>query len=461
MVNRRTTSRRNVLRSAGALAAASAASACGVLPDGTKRAFVPDVSAAGEIRLSVWGDVSDAAIYEEVLDTWHRRQNKYRARAEQYTGNYYDKVLANFAGSIPADVIYFQGWHFQPYAESNVLQPLDEFIERDGLQARWPKLPTFRDYTQWRGRTYMAPVDGGSIVMLYNKDIFDERGVPYPSPDWTWDDFVEMVPKLTFKKGATKYYGFAQAGGWLGGYGRAVGFMRRNGHVEWDRIVEPTEQRWQHEDVVSALQFTLVDCLRNRWAPGPSAVAGGGISFATGKVALTPEGPWYLPNLHGPLATTKAGINYDVVGLPLGERNPVRNSWSLVHGHVMSAQSKNKEAAWDLIKFITSDEGQEIVARGGRMCATPANIKNIWAPIAGKAFNFSHTDAFADSQAGGVVPMIMGQGSPISADGGEPLDSVWTALELADRTAEQILAEYGPGVQAVLDDYWASRARSN
>lgn len=448
--------RRAFLRASTAAAGAASLSACGVLPDGTVQGFVPDTSGSTKLRLAVWGDVADAAIYDKILKAWHRSQDKYRAVAEQYTGDYYAKVLANFAGGVPADVIYMQGWMWQSYAESGVLHPLDEFIRRDNMQSRWPDVQNFDWNTRWRGQTYMSPADGGPLVMYYNKDIFDKRKIPYPQPGWTWDEFRELVPRLTFKDKGKQIYGWAQGGGFLGAYGRVVPFMRRNGYVEWDRVIEPRKVRWNHPDVVSALQFTLVDAIKNGWSPGPSIISGGGVSFATDTIGLTLEGPWYLPNLHGALATTPQGINYDVVPPPLGSDGK-NHSYAHIHGHVISAQSPHKEGAWELIKFITSDEAQRIIAEGARMCATPDNVAKIWGPVATKDFHFTNADVFATSQREGTTPIIMGQGSTINAYGGDPLDSMWTALESGTRSAAEIVDEYQPRLQSTLDNYWKAR----
>lgn len=439
----------------GTAAAAGVAAGCGVLPDGTVQSFVPTTE-LDKVRLSVWGDVSDAAIYTEILDAWHSSQNKYRAVMEQYTGDYYAKILANFAGSIPADVMYFQGWKFQAFAESDVLLPLDDFIERDGMQSRWPATDAFRWHTEWKGATYMAPSDGGSLVAFYNKAMFDKRGIPYPTADWTWDDFKEMVPELTYTESGKQYYGFAQAGGWLGGYSRFVPFLRRNGYLEWDQVIEPHEARWDHEDISSALQFAMVDTIKNGWSPGPSAVSGGGISFATGQIGVMLEGPWYLPNLYGELATTPEGIPYEVTAPPKGTDGRI-HSTAFIHGHVIARQSRHKEGAWDLIKFITGDEGQRIVAKGGRMCAHPDKLDQIWAPIATKSYNFTNSAAFRDGIQSGETPVILGEGARVSSDGGEILDAMWTGLQSAKQPATSIVSEYQPQIQGALDDYWSER----
>lgn len=132
----------------------------------------------------------------------------------------------------------------------------------------FPENENYDSMTQWDGSTYMTPTDTGPLVIYYNKDIFDEKGVNYPSAGWTWDEFRSTVEILSYTRNdGTQVYGWGQAAGWNGSYGRCANFMRRNGHVEWDTIVEPTEARWDHPEVISGLQFVVYDTIANSWSP--------------------------------------------------------------------------------------------------------------------------------------------------------------------------------------------------
>ena len=39
--------------------------------------------------------------------------------------------------------------------------------------------------------------DTTPFVCYFNKDHFDEAGIPYPSNDWTWVEYSEIAGKLT------------------------------------------------------------------------------------------------------------------------------------------------------------------------------------------------------------------------------------------------------------------------
>jgi multiple sugar transport system substrate-binding protein len=378
---------------------------------------------------------------------------------EQYAGGYYEKIQANFAGNDAADVLYYQGWIWQAYAENEVLIPLDDYVSADGMEDMFPDVENYVNNTEWYGKKYMTPTDVGSLVIYYNKDMFDKQGVPYPEKGWTWEDFQDIVEKLSYEEDGTRYYGWAQAGGWNGAYARVVNFMRRNGYLEWDRVVEPRTAMWDNDDIISALQFCVYDTIANNWSPGPEVISGGGVGVDSGRVAMVLEGPWFMPRLWGELATLAAegeGINYDVVEPPIGDvdRNYI---FGHVHGHCITAPSEEPDASWELIKFILSDEGQEIIANGGRMCGTPGNIDKIWGPIASEKYNFSNVEAFSAGMREGATPVILAEGGTFHAYGGGPISSLWDVLLGQQATAAEAMPSANAEIQAALDQYWADR----
>ena len=453
----RSLSRRTFLKASTFAIGGIALAACAA-PAGAPAGGAAQPSAAvKELRLSAWADVQDAVVYENITKAWHEQQSDYQATVEQYPGGYYEKIQANFAAGTPADVLYYQGWIWQAYAEDKVIIPLDDYIQKDSYSAQFPEGENYKNTTQWEGGTYMTPTDVGSLVIYYNKDLFDKKGVAHPKQGWTWEEFQQAVETLSYEEDGTRYYGWSQASGWNGGYGRCTAFMRRNGHVEWDSVIEPKTADWDNEDIASALQFLIYDAIQNEWSPSPDVVAGGGVGVDTGRVAMVFEGPWNLPRMWGDLKTIESGINFDVAEPPVGTTKE-NLSFGHVHGHAMTAASENKDGGWELIKYILSDEGQTAIANGGRMCGSPTNIDNIWGPIASKNYNFTNVDAFSNGMRGGATPLITGKGSPIHAYGGGPITVLWDKLLGVQQPAAEALQIANTEIQAVLDQYWKDKA---
>jgi multiple sugar transport system substrate-binding protein len=410
------------------------------------------------LRLSAWADVQDAVVYENIVKAYQENVQGVNVSIEQYPGGYYEKIQANFAADDSADVLYFQGWSWQAFAENNVLADLSDHISADGAEDFFPGGENYDNQTLWQGGRYMTPTDTGSLVIYYNKDLFDKKGVAYPQEGWKWEEFQQMIQDLSYEENGTKFYGWGQAQGWNGGYGRSTAFMRRNGHVEWDRITEPTKAFWDHPDISSALQFLIYDAIANDWSPGPEVVEGGGVGLDTGRVAMYLEGPWVMPRLRGELATTPEGINFEVIQAPTGETDS-NFTFGHVHGHVITASSAYNNESWDLIKYILSDEGQTIIANGGRMCGRPDNIENIWGDIASNTYGFTNTAAFADTMRNSSISVIFGQGTQLGAYSGGPITTLWDKLLGQTDTAEEALKIAQVEIQELVDQYWAERSQ--
>ena len=59
---------------------------------------------------------------------------------------------------------------------------------------------------------YGLPRDFQTIVLFYNKDMFDAAGMAYPTASWTWDDLRAAAKQLTLDKngdGIADQYGFS------------------------------------------------------------------------------------------------------------------------------------------------------------------------------------------------------------------------------------------------------------
>lgn len=417
----------------------------------------PAAPAAAAVRLSVWGDVTDKAVYDAIIADFAKVEPSITVTAEQYPGGYYDKIQANFAANTPADVIYFQGWSWQVFADKGVLQPLDEYINKDSAKALWPAIDNYTNNCSWYGKTYMSVADTGPVIMFYNKDLFDKKGVPMPKAGWTYADFQSAVEKLSYKEGDVQYYGYAQANGWNGNYGRSIPWMRMDGTLEWDSQVEPKKSNWLDPVILDKLQWTVVDVTAKGWSPSPATIQGGGVTIATGRVAMTIEGPWSLANMQGPQAVTKGGIPFDVIEPPLGTAGKDMTC-SEVHGHVMAKVTKVPDAAWKIMNYVMTDPGQQRIAEGGRMCGTPDNIEKLWVPKVQAQYNFSNGKAFADAMRTGQNPIFAGAGANYDAMSGTgaPLTVAWDAM-LNGTSAKDALTTAQPLLQKMLDDYWAKK----
>ena len=88
----------------------------------------------------------------------------------------------------------------ESYGEMRIrgaLLPLTDYVEKAGLD-----LSDFHqiaiDALTVDGELWALPQDlSPRNLLYYNKAMFDEAGIPYPTADWTLDDLVEAAKALT------------------------------------------------------------------------------------------------------------------------------------------------------------------------------------------------------------------------------------------------------------------------
>jgi multiple sugar transport system substrate-binding protein len=433
---------------AGAALAGAALAACSTGTGESPSGAAAPSAAPAELRLSVWADIQDWDVYSAIINDFKGASPNITVTGEQYTGqgvNYYDKMQTLFAANEAADVNYIQGWIWQPYALQGSLLALDPLLARDkGMQRVVPT--NYEDQSKLRNKTYLLTADTGPMVVFYNKEMFDRAGVPYPKEGWTLEDMVDKARKLTRQGPEGQIWGYNVNGGYL----RNFPWMRLNGAREWDRVVEPKKSQWDTAGVADALQLQLSDLInRFRVAPGRTAPAEQN-QIQWGYAAMKMEGPWFLPQMGGPKAR-RGGIAYDVAPMPRGTQ---QHAVHLQHGHAVNAATKRQDAAWELLKWIASDQGQRRIAEGGRMCNLPENNEKLWGPLASKEYGFQNVQAFLQTQKMGSINLVGGVSETQIARDAGLTDAINDMMD-GKATAKEALSAVQPRIQALLDEYWA------
>ncbi|MFI7642527.1 ABC transporter substrate-binding protein [Nonomuraea sp. NPDC049400] len=110
---------------------------------------------------------------------------------------YFTKLQTSIAGGTAPDTFELNYENFVTYASAGSLLDLAT-VAGDGDTSVYAQesLNAFkRD-----GKQYALPASFSTVVLFYNKDLFDKAGVAPPTADWTWADEQAAAAKLTDKK---------------------------------------------------------------------------------------------------------------------------------------------------------------------------------------------------------------------------------------------------------------------
>jgi arabinogalactan oligomer / maltooligosaccharide transport system substrate-binding protein len=265
-----------------------------------------------------------------------------------------DKITAAVPrGKGPDIFIYAQdrlgGW----IEAGNTVEPIDFYID-DATKARY--IPTTLEAMTYQGTIYGLPLNYKVITMIYNKKLL-------PNPPKTSGELVAAAKKLTDPKIgnfglAYSYADFYYHAALMNGFGGGVFDEKRN----------PTLNSIQN---IKSLEYLMKWYSTDKILPAEPSTALITSLFNEGKAAIVFSGPWFL----GEIAK---GVNYGLAPLPKIDESGGRpmKPWMTVEGVYIAAPSKNKELAYDFLKYITDVPAAKILALEGRQ--TPSN-KNVYA----------------------------------------------------------------------------------
>ncbi|MCL5961770.1 MAG: extracellular solute-binding protein [Chloroflexi bacterium] len=101
----------------------------------------------------------------------------------------------------PPDVVLFSStYEFSSSIENDLLQPLDNFVRSDRNVKQDDYFPGALDVLRDRDRLYGLPVAVAPTVMMYDKRVFDDAGVPVPESSWDWSTFLGLARQVTKAK---------------------------------------------------------------------------------------------------------------------------------------------------------------------------------------------------------------------------------------------------------------------
>lgn len=270
----------------------------------------------------------------------------------------------------------------------------------------------------FNGGQYAFPEQWSGNFLFYNKQLFDDAGVPPPPGSWerpwSFAEFLDAAQALTKqgRSGRDRQWGFVNA--WVSFY--AAGLFAMNNGVPWSvPRMNPTHLNFDHDGFLEAVQF-YAD-LTNKHKVAPSAAEQQSMStadlFSVGKAGIALAGHWRYQTFD-----RADGLDFDVAPLPIGPRGRAACSDIGVTGLAIAATSRRKDQAWEFVKFATGPVGQALIGES-----------RLFVPVLRSAIN-SHGFANAHRRVGNLA--VLSEGPAYSE--GLPVTPAWEKIAaLMDR----------------------------
>jgi len=329
------------------------------------------------IRFTSWGNDVEEANLRALIAEFEKNHPDIKVEIEITPwARMLDKLMISSAGGRPPDVTRISSEWFPPIAAKGLLEPLDEYVKRDkyDLDDFYPE--SIDGWGTWKGKLLEIPTDIDIYAMYYNKDLFDKYKIPYPDETWDRDKYLWAAKKLTRDTdgdGVLDQWGTTLDMWWQD-------YVYANGGA----IVSPDGNKCvlDRPEAYNGLQFMADLVNKHHVAPNAEEAANLGMSklFTTGKIAMNISGSWAAELIYKKEITT---FEYDVAPIPKGPKARV----SIICGaaYAILSRSSHKEAAWELVKWMTGKEYQRSAALRSQIIPSRKSVAESGAYLGSKA----------------------------------------------------------------------------
>ena len=389
--------------------------------------------------ISIWvsGDPEETQAFLDVADGFEASRSAIDVDLVQIAER--DDLIARlstaFAGGEPPDLFLMNFRYLGQFEAKGALEALAPYLAGSDALSQEDFYPEAMSAFQFDGEQVCMPQNVSSLVLYYNRDLFEQAGVPLPPEEgWSWNDMVAAATELTQDADGdgVDVYGLGVDPEII----RVAPFVWSNGGEVVDDPVAPTRSAIGSLRGIQAVQAFLD--LRGVAGVTPTDEEAESRSFEErfldGTLAMMMESRKVVPSFR-----TITGFEWDVAQLPV-HRRPA----TILHSdaYCMTAASDRKDQAWTFLEFALGPEGQRIAAATGR---TVPSLRSV-----------AESDAFLDPSAPPASSQVFLDNIPFIR--AVPHIETWPEIEdVVNALLEEAYYEPGGGeagelVAAILDE---------
>jgi len=209
------------------------------------------------------------------------------------------------------------------------------------------------------GKLYGLPVSNITMALYYNKDIFDKFGVPYPKDGMTWDELVELSHRVTRVDSGKQYVGL----------GVSPAHILRLNPFSLPFVDPKTEKATINDNGWKLIfEYGFIKPAEVSGYRDKIRALGNKLPAANNFIKEKDLAMYYaLSNIFSNSDTGDelAAMNWDMAAVPMFKEKPGVGAQLYPVYFSVTSLSKHKDAAMEVIKYLTSDEYQMMNSKLG------------------------------------------------------------------------------------------------
>jgi multiple sugar transport system substrate-binding protein len=323
-------------------------------------------AASGTVVLSGWGaNPDELKLLKAVIRGFEKTFPKIHVDYQPITGDYVPAMLAKFAARKPPDVFYVDSNVFLDWVTQGLLEPLDSYAKKNKFSSN-AFYPSLLNGFKYKGKIYGYPKDWSPLAMEVNTGLAAKAGVN-PAKIKTWAQLTAAAKKLRPVMGSG-----AKPICLNPSWDRALAFVYQNGGSFLN--ASKTKSTINSSAAKGAMDF-YVGLIRQGLADIPAKLGVGWCGEALGKekAAIVFEGNWMFPFM----SSTFPDVKFSTQQMLMNKRH---GNLAFTVSYSMAKDSGNKEAAWQLIRYLTGRVGMKTWTSKGLALPSRKDVP----PVAGR-----------------------------------------------------------------------------
>lgn len=344
------------------------------------------------------------------------------------------KAAAALAAGTGPDVMQMSPDYYGLY--SDYFEDLQPYLEKEGVNAddvftEGMLAPYYRPDGKLEGMPLLENV----FVLAYNKDLFDQFGVDYPTDDWTWDDLKEAAEKFVSGEGADATYGIVNH--WV----EPNFALICEGGSPYSDDLQTLELNTP--EVAAGLDL-FGELVQSKAMPDDTAAKSLPKEqlFVSGHAAMYPLGGFETKLIAEEIGDN---FNWDVVSMPK-VKDGGTNNVMYATGYSMLKTAENKDAAWTFLKEVgyENEDMAEVTSRVG----IPGN------KTAAEGFYKEITNGPIDNSKylEGLATARLNIWGGVFSNAGDQWTQIWQAVTMNGQSGQDAIDAYYPILEQAFNE---------
>ncbi|MEF3304014.1 ABC transporter substrate-binding protein [Paenibacillus sp. GYB003] len=358
---------------------------------------------AGKVTVQFWHSLGgkNGEYISSAISRFNESQSKIEV-VGTFQGSY-DETVTKLQQAVAAksgpDVTMLERAYVQMFADSDVLEDMTPFLKTSGMSVD-DFTPGLMGHSTFNKKLVSLPLNRSTPILHVNKTMLDEKGLAVPK---TWEELRKVAEALVVKEnGEYKRYGYSMPydtwypiamisqakGKFFNDAGTSIGFAGGEG-VKTFKFLKDLQS-------TGALYY-------------PPAQDSGNIvnqMFTSGKIGMMFQST-------GVIGSLKDSVKFDYATayLPMDQVYATPTGGANI---ALMAGSKNKEAAWEFIRWMMTDPkgGLQFVLDSGYLPFTKKMVesqqmKDLWAKEPNRKVAYDQLQYATDTNKHVAWPQVM------------------------------------------------------